>query len=159
MQPGTSGSFPIYGALYGFAPFAKVWDTRPFALIEGCPLFGEERGRSKPGNLPSLVILQLKLVVFSKIITSQIRCEHEAANVLRFTPVPFGRHRRSCYENGAHRDNFRRAADRSDNSWRRQKASEFGSDQGSRLLQCVSADLSVAAGFRAVEFQAAGQVQ
>jgi len=46
-------------------------------------------------------------------------------------------------ENGSHRDNFLRAADRSDNSWRRQrKTGEFGSDQGSRLLRFLSAGLS-----------------
>jgi hypothetical protein len=45
-------------------------------------------------------------------------------------------------ENGAHRDNFWRAADRSDNSWRCQrKTGEFGSDQGSRLLRSLSAGL------------------
>jgi len=45
-------------------------------------------------------------------------------------------------ENGAHRDNFRRAADRSDNSWRCQrKTGEFGSDQGRRLLRSLSAGL------------------
>jgi hypothetical protein len=38
-------------------------------------------------------------------------------------------------ENGAHCDHFLRAANRSDNSWRRrQKTSESGSHQGSRLL-------------------------
>jgi hypothetical protein len=46
------------------------------------------------------------------------------------------------HENGAHRDNFLRAADGSDNSWRPRKAGESGSHQGSRLLQLpLSADL------------------
>jgi hypothetical protein len=46
------------------------------------------------------------------------------------------------YENGAHRDNFLRVADRSDNIRQgRPKAGEFGSYQGSRLLQPLSAAL------------------
>jgi hypothetical protein len=46
------------------------------------------------------------------------------------------------YENGAHRDNFLRAADGSDNSWRRRKAGQSGNHQSSRLLQLpLSADL------------------
>jgi len=45
-------------------------------------------------------------------------------------------------ENAAHHVNLRRAADRSDNSWRCQrKTGEFGSDKGSRLLFDLSADL------------------
>ena len=55
------------------------------------------------------------------------------------------------HENGAHRDNFVCAADRSDNSWRfKQKAGQSGSQQGGRLLLYVPADLSVAAQFRTV---------
>src|SRR6478672_4337754 len=49
-------------------------------------------------------------------------------------------------ENGAHRDNFLRAADSSDSIWRRRKAGKFGSNQGSRLLQSVSAALSAGSG-------------
>jgi hypothetical protein len=57
------------------------------------------------------------------------------------------------YENGAHRDHYVRAADRSDNSRRlQQKAGESGGYQGSRLLHGMSADLSVAARFRTVGF-------
>jgi len=56
------------------------------------------------------------------------------------------------YESGAHCDHFLCAANRSDNSWRRQKAGECGRHQYSRLLQYVSADLPVAAEFSAVEF-------
>ena len=46
-------------------------------------------------------------------------------------------------ENHEHCGNFLRAADRSENSWRRgQKAGEFGSHQGSRrLLHALSAAL------------------
>jgi hypothetical protein len=53
-------------------------------------------------------------------------------------------------ENGAHRDNSLLAADSSDNSWKRRKAGEFGSD--GRLLPNVPAGLSVAAQCSTVGF-------
>ena len=68
---------------------------------------------------------KLGKLVISKITTSQIRCEHMPADLLDSRLSHSGVMEVSD-ENGAHRDNFRRAADRSDNSWRRRKAGEFG---------------------------------
>jgi hypothetical protein len=85
--------------------------------------------------------LQLKLAI-SKIITSQIRGEHNAGNMVDSRLSRSGV-METQYENGAHRDNFLRAADLSDNSWRQRKDGEAGSHHGSRLLPyALSADLS-----------------
>ncbi|HEV8494161.1 MAG TPA: hypothetical protein VGR76_17910 [Candidatus Angelobacter sp.] len=71
--------------------------------------------------------------MISKITTSQIRGEHHAGNLLDSRDSRFIME--VLDENGAHCDHFLRAANRSDNSWRRrQKTSESGSHQGSRLL-------------------------
>jgi hypothetical protein len=63
-------------------------------------------------------------------------------------------------EDHEHCHNFLRAAERSENSWRRrEKAGEFGNHQGRRLLQSLSADLPSRSRSKTLERKRQAKVQ